>query len=1141
MNKLTTSSILLLILTISISILAVGLPARAQDNPAQEPIPAPWPEEPGAMPELLGGKKAERPMVFIVPETSSNDRQSADEITFDIWYGGTQNFGQNGNPQQWVNILGNVTSPFGVQSLTYTFKGVEKPLTIGPGKPRNPRLVNDGDFNIEIDYTTLNPGANVITLKAVEGVTNIVKEQNVTINYTSGQVWPEAYKANWATAAKIEDVAQIIDGKWDINGAGKLYVQEVGYDRLVGIGEMEYPTGAPTVWTDYEVSVPIKVNGLDESGFEGVSNGPGIGLLMRWQGQTQRDPANPDQPALDWERTGGLGWYRWQEKDGAEGLELRGYDWTGGTSTAKVWEFGVEYIMKMSVQTDVKDPTRAYYRLKFWKAGTKEPVSWDLQGFSKPNNSPSGSVVLIAHHVDAEFGQVTVEPLADLMYTLNATKTGMGEITLTSHTPGQTIFQYGETVRILAIPAANHILDSWSGDLSLPGTVNPLVLSMTSDVNVTANFKEALPGKLTVKIQGEGTVIKDPDKEQYNGGEFVTLTATPKPGNIFAGWTGDLETTLNPATIQIAGDKTVTAKFISAGEASPISDDFNQCELDTSLWQFVNPAGDATLSSTGTTVKISVPAGDGHSMWPTVNTNAPRIMQTTKNQDFTIDVKFKSIPSQKYQIEGLLVQQDSNNYLRFDIWSDGDALRMFAGGFVNGATQAKSTIVPTSGSTLSTIYMRVSRVGDSWDQTYSFDGVTWQGPQGFVQALTVNSTGIFAANEPATGAPAWTLEVDYFHNAAFPVGNTGYLLSTDMVGDGSIQLSPEPDANGCYACNQLVTLFAVPSDNFTFTGWSGDLSGAQNPATLTMNGDKSVTANFGRTYKLITTVEGQGQVLRDPDQLRYVEGDEVTLTAVPEKGWVFSGWTGDLTGDENPVSLAIDGRKVVTANFVEAFLLNTSVNGSGQLKIDPQKDAYFAGDKVTLTAVPEKGWVFSGWSGDRTGDDNPTILTMDAHKSVTAVFVETYTLSTTLRGNGQLIVDPKQDAYFAGDKVTLTALPEPGWVFSGWCGDLTGDENPAALIIDGNMVVVAQFERTFALTTAVLGSGQLIVDPHQETYIAGEPVTLTAVPDRGWTFTGWIGDAAGHSNPLVVRVDRNKHIIASFSKIAIYMPAVLRP
>jgi uncharacterized repeat protein (TIGR02543 family) len=75
----------------------------------------------------------------------------------------------------------------------------------------------------------------------------------------------------------------------------------------------------------------------------------------------------------------------------------------------------------------------------------------------------------------------------------------------------------------------------------------------------------------------------------------------------------------------------------------------------------------------------------------------------------------------------------------------------------------------------------------------------------------------------------------------------------------------------------------------------------------------------------------------------------------------------------------------------------------------------------------------------------------------------------------------------------------------------------------------------------VLGSGQLIVDPYRETYIAGELVSLTAVPATGWTFTGWIGDAAGYSNPLVVAVDRNKDIIASFSKIAIYMPAVLRP
>jgi regulation of enolase protein 1 (concanavalin A-like superfamily) len=229
-------------------------------------------------------------------------------------------------------------------------------------------------------------------------------------------------------------------------------------------------------------------------------------------------------------------------------------------------------------------------------------------------------------------------------------------------------------------------------------------------------------------------------------------------------------------------------------------------------------------------------------MWPTVNRNAPRIMQATKDQDFTIDIKFNSIPSQRYQIQGLLVEQDANNWLRFDISSDGNSLKMFAGGIVGGSTVSKPTNIPAGGSE---IYMRVSRVGNNWTQSYSYDGATWKSPQSFTQALAVGSTGIFAATEPQSGAPAWMLEAEYFLNTAFPVGNTGYILSTNVVGDGSIQLSPEPDINGSYGCNQTVSLTAVPTPGESFTGWSGALTGISNPATVTMNSNKTVTAYFG--------------------------------------------------------------------------------------------------------------------------------------------------------------------------------------------------------------------------------------------------------------------------------------------------------
>ncbi|MFN2206579.1 MAG: hypothetical protein ACK2UT_11740, partial [Candidatus Promineifilaceae bacterium] len=104
MKKYTYLILIFVAVGIAASVLFAG-PAmeagaqQADPETAQEPIPAPWPEEPGAMPELIGGAKADRPMVFIEPQTNSNDRQSVDEITFDIWYGGAQNFGQIGNPQ----------------------------------------------------------------------------------------------------------------------------------------------------------------------------------------------------------------------------------------------------------------------------------------------------------------------------------------------------------------------------------------------------------------------------------------------------------------------------------------------------------------------------------------------------------------------------------------------------------------------------------------------------------------------------------------------------------------------------------------------------------------------------------------------------------------------------------------------------------------------------------------------------------------------------------------------------------------------------------------------------------------------------------------------------------------------------------
>jgi uncharacterized repeat protein (TIGR02543 family) len=105
-----------------------------------------------------------------------------------------------------------------------------------------------------------------------------------------------------------------------------------------------------------------------------------------------------------------------------------------------------------------------------------------------------------------------------------------------------------------------------------------------------------------------------------------------------------------------------------------------------------------------------------------------------------------------------------------------------------------------------------------------------------------------------------------------------------------------------------VSLQATPNSGYTFTGWSGDLTGTANPATIVMNSNKSVTANFaaasGTTYSL-TVSATNGTVTKTPNQTSYASGTSVSLQATPNSGYTFTGWSGDLTGTTNPATIVM--------------------------------------------------------------------------------------------------------------------------------------------------------------------------------------------------------------------------------------------
>jgi hypothetical protein len=377
-----------------------------------------------------------------------------------------------------------------------------------------------------------------------------------------------------------------------------------------------------------------------------------------------------------------------------------------------------------------------------------------------------------------------------------------------------------------------------------------------------------------------------------------------------------------------------------------------------------------------------------------------------------------------------------------------------------------------------------------------------------------------------------TLTVTDNHTVLATFTEVRYTVTTQVVGQGSIQRDPD---RASYDAGEEVELRAVPGPGWLFSEWSGDLTGATNPQTLVMDGNKTVTATFYEPnwYSLTTEVVGQGSINRDPAQSAYYEGQQVELRAAPVPGWRFAGWSGDLSGSVNPKTLTMDSDTHAIATFERIeYTLTVSVAGQGQVTADPQQLTYYYGDEVTLTASSDPGWAFEYWSGDIGGSKNPRTITIGSNMQVTAHFVERpYLLSIEIVGQGTVVRDPSKPAYYYGDSVTLTANPAPGWRFVGWSGDLTGSQNPRTLAISDDLEITATFARIqYTLTVQVSGQGQVTRSPNQATYFHGDVVTLAAAPALGWSLDHWSGDATGNQNPKTITITKNTEITANFTR-----------
>jgi PKD repeat protein len=490
----------------------------------------------------------------------------------------------------------------------------------------------------------------------------------------------------------------------------------------------------------------------------------------------------------------------------------------------------------------------------------------------------------------------------------------------------------------------------------------------------------ALPAAfdLTVATSGSGTVsapgIACPGDcaETYAAGSVVTLTATPVAGSAFLGWTGDCSGTAPTCALTMSQARSVTARFqatapptfpltvtLAGAGTGSVSGTGIACGLDCTESY---PAGSpVTLNAVATGgSSFAGFSGDCTGIVCTLTMDGPRNVTATFNPPaptFTLTVTPAGLGTGTISGPGIACP--------------GDCTETYAAG-----TPVALTAAPTGGSTFA---------GFSGDCTGTSCALTMNGPR----------------NVTATFDPPATFPLNVTVSGAGVVTGTG--------------ISCPGDCTEVFPAGAPVALTAAPGPGTIFA-WGGDCAGTTtNVCNLVMSAARNVTVNFTPApFTLSVSVGGGGTGTLTAPGINcpgdcgedYPPGTPVALTATPTGGATFAGWTGDCIGTSGlTCNLTMTANRVAGANFDPPALVPLTVllagagagTVSGQGCTAPCTQNFPPGTPVTLTAMPNMGSNFTGWSGDCTGIGTCSLV-MNAAHTVTATFDPAALLTLTVTG-----------------------------------------------------------------------------------------------------------------------------------------------
>jgi predicted heme/steroid binding protein len=722
--------------------------------------------------------------------------------------------------------------------------------------------------------------------------------------------------------------------------------------------------------------------------------------------------------------------------------------------------------------------------------------------------------------------------------------------------------------------STRYVYASWSDG----GAQSHSITTPGSAVTYTASFTTQYQLTTSANPSSAGTV-SPASGNFYNAGATVQVTATPNSGQQFTGWSGDASGTTNPTTVSMTAPRSVVANFTSASQNITVTTNPSGLQITVDGTTYTAPQTFQWAPGSSHTIATTSPQGSGstryvYASWSDGGAQSHSVTAPSSAATYTANF------TTQYQLT------TSANP------SNAGTVTPASGSFYNAGTSVQVTATPNSGQQFT---------GWSGDATGTTNPVmvSMTAPRNVVASFTAASQGITVTTNPSGlqitvdgtiyTAPQtfqWTPGSSHTIATTSPQGSgsTRYVYASWSDGGAQSHTVTAPSSAATYTANfttqyQLTTsanpsnagtvtpaagsfynagtsvqVTATPNSGQQFTGWSGDATGTTNPVTITMSAPRNVVASFtGASQGVTITTNPSGlQITVDgttytaPQTFQWTPGSSHTIATTSPQGsgstrYVFANWNNNGGQSQTITTPAI--ATTYTASFTTQYQLTTSANPSNAGTVSPGSGSFLnAGTAVQVTATPNSGRQFTGWSGDAAGDANPLILTMSAPRNVVANFGTSApgTIITTIPSGLQIIVDggvytsPQTFSWAEGSTHTIgVASPQGGggtrYAFQSWSD---GGAPSHTVTVSASSTYTAFFKTQHKVTvsTSPAAGGTVELSPVSPDgfYDSGAIVQANATPGPGFQFQSWSGAVSQSSRLISFTVSSPLAVTANF-------------